>query len=236
MFTESSNGSGFYPTYSYPCAGCSASIYSSNLEALSHNHVSMCTACLHGAAAFQYEPQAASLSTKCNNELNSANLLARHHEEVNPVSGFPYGPLSAYVVDPLVPTFNMENRVITQEANDKITKQCEDEIISWLLFNHNEEEQINNNGLTYENVDENVDIANYRVGTQIEYQQQYNQLQPYSFQQACNGTESVVPVQSTQAMEEHPVQLHSFYLGLEHEAFKAGFIQTPSSRWSTVSF
>lgn len=202
MFTESSNGGGFYPTVAYPCAGCGASIYSSNLDDL----VFMCTACLHGTSAFPYvvEPTTYSLS---NTVVNSTSP-ACHHHQVNPLSELIYNPSSTSVDGHLlVPEFHTENRVINQNESIEITN----EIDSWLELDPGLGEEQANNGPPY--VEENMHSI-WSCSDQIEYQYLYDHLQE-AFQQ----TESIVPVQA-----------HNFNMGLEHEASKAYTVQTPSSR------
>lgn len=224
MFTESSN------YYSYTCAaGCGTHIYIPNVDSLSHNHVSTCTTCLHGTSAFQYEAEAAtSLQTICDNVLNSA---IPHNEELNTVvSGFPFDSSLAYTGHQLVPELDIANGVINNE--EEISKQYEDERInSWLCFNHDGEslEHANNSGLSYANIDQTT--VNIPIYNNIEY----NQLQPYSFVQACNETGSIMPVQSLQAVEQPTELLNSISLGvLEGEAFEAGLSQTPSSWWNNI--
>ncbi|KAK1383995.1 CCT domain-containing protein [Heracleum sosnowskyi] len=216
MFTESSNGGGFYPTVAYPCAGCGASIYSSNLVTSSHNHVSMCTACLHGTSAFPYKalPTTYSLS---NTVVNSPNLSFPYQQVLNPFSELIYNPSSTSVDDHLlVPEFHNENQVVVQ--NDSI--EINNEIDSWLMLDPGLGKEPANNGPPHMEANKNLESSSYwPCSEQIEYQYLYDHLQ-----QAFQETESLVPVQT------------NINIGrLEHEAFEANAFRAPSSRLTDSS-
>lgn len=216
MFTESSNGRGFYPTVAYPCAGCGASIYSSNLVTSPHNHVSMCTACLHGTSAFPYEAQPTTYSLS-NTVVNSTNLACHHEQVLNPFSELIYNPLSTSVDDHLLVTkFHTENRVVIQKDSIEINN----EIDSWLVLDPGLGEEQANNGPPCMEVNTNMDTLSYwPCSDQIEYQYLYDHLQ-----QAFQKTESLVPVPDVGLADD---QTHNLNMGrLEHETFEANAFQT----------
>ncbi|XP_074377043.1 zinc finger protein CONSTANS-LIKE 2-like [Apium graveolens] len=224
MFTESSNGRGFYPTVAYPCGGCGASIYSSNLVTSPHNHVSMCTACLHGTSAFPNEAQPTTYSLS-STVVNSTDLACHYQQELNPISELIYNPLSTSVDDHLlVPKFHAENRVVIQKDSIDINK----EIDSWLMIDPGHGEEQANGGPPCMEANMNLDTLSYwPFSDQIEYQYLYDHLQ-----QAFQQTESLVPVQAV----EHADQTHNLNMGrLEHESFEANAFQTPSSRLTDSS-
>ncbi|KAL1831826.1 hypothetical protein ACET3Z_001477 [Daucus carota] len=218
MFSESSNGAGFYPTVAYPCAGCGASIYSSNLVTSSLNHVMMCTACLHGTSAFPYEAQPTTYSLS-NTVVNSGNLACHRQEVLNPFSELFYNPSSTDVDNHLlVPQFHAENRVINQKDSIEIT----DEIDSWLVLDSVLGEEQAKNGPPCIEANKNLDTSSYwPCSDQLEYEYLYDHLQ-----QAFQQTESIVPVEGVQLAAE----AHNFNIVLEHDASEASTFQTPSSR------
>lgn len=174
----------------------------------------MCTACLHGTSAFPYQAQPTTYSLS-NTVVNSANLACHHQQVLNPFSELIYNPLSTSVDDHLlVPNFNTENRVVVQNNSIEINN----EIDSWLVLDPGIGEEQEKNGPLYKEANKNMDRYNWPCSDQIEYQNLYDNLQQ---------TESQVPVHAVELAD----QAHYFNVGpLEHEAFKANNVQTPSSR------
>ncbi|KAL1831686.1 hypothetical protein ACET3Z_001337 [Daucus carota] len=223
MFTESSTGSGFYPTVAYPCAGCGASIYSSNLVTSPLNHVLMCTACLQGTSAFPYEAQPTTYSLS-NTVVNQANLACDHQQVLNPFSELIYNPSLTDVDNHLlVPKFHTENRVINHKDSIEIT----DEIDSWLVLDPLLGEEQAKNGPPCIEANKNLDPSScWPCSDQLEYEFLYDHLQ-----QAFQQTESIVPVEGLHLAD----QAHNLNMVLEHNASKASTFQTPSSRLTASS-
>ncbi|GFZ12189.1 hypothetical protein Acr_23g0005740 [Actinidia rufa] len=111
---------------------------------------------------------------------------------------------------------SIEKEVIKDhKANEEITEEYKDEIDSWLLLDSDNNDEQRKNEFTCGEVDEYLALE--------EYNSCMAKSVPNSIQSPASHS-----IQLAGASEQRREQWHNFYLGMENEMLKAGFIHNPS--------
>ncbi len=115
--------------------------------------------------------------------------------------------------------FDVGNEIVADEA----------EADYFLLLDlDSTEDQPNSEFMYSEAVDEYLEPVEYDSSTKFQYQDEYQQQQPYGTNQGENISDIILPVQSVDARKIR----HNISFTGEFEASKAAFINTPSSSHS----
>ena len=206
----------------YLCIGCDQCIHAAIPPALPDHRVWICTECEKAPADFTCKADAASLCINCDFEIHSANPIACCHNRVpvSPLTGLVYAASSnTYHCELPAPMFDVGNEIVADEA----------EADYFLLLDLDSTEDQPNSEFMYSGaVDEYLEPVEYDSSTKFQYQDEYQQQQPYGTNQGENISDIILPVQSVDARKIR----HNISFTGEFEASKAAFINTPSSSHS----
>ncbi|XVF54520.1 hypothetical protein PTKIN_Ptkin05aG0187100 [Pterospermum kingtungense] len=228
----------------YLCNDCDKRLHAADPMALSHQRVWICTACENAPAVVTCSADAASLCISCDVQIHSVNALARHHIRVPILSLYDLEcSFSCTNYDDQLPgpMFDMTGNEIAAPAivREEID---ENETDSWLLLEPDNTDNQTPNRFS-EQFDECMDVV-------LAYNKYQRQEQCTDQQLHCvnypgdSGRDSVVPVQTFEALKESQQeeqqlqqqqkhqQLQSVYFDTESRGSKAAFINTPSSSLS----
>ncbi|KAH7856665.1 hypothetical protein Vadar_004026 [Vaccinium darrowii] len=109
---------------------------------------------------------------------------------------------------------------------EELAEKYKDEIDSWFSLNPESDDEQNNNGTSWGEVDKDLDIKEYNPCFENQYQVHYNPQQCY-LRRGSTGSESLVPLSFAGASEQHQEQRQNFSSGMENEMSKAQFIHHP---------
>ncbi|KAJ4713284.1 CONSTANS-like protein [Melia azedarach] len=218
----------YCPTDSaYLCNSCDELIHPANSMASLHQRVWIFTACENEPTAFTCETDAVPFRVSCDADINLANKPAHDLVQVAEpsLSSLPYTTSSTYLeelADTMLDTPNEITAPTTEEVD-------QDEADSWLLLEPEPDNNNNqtNSGFTFsEELDESFSIVEHNSCTENQYQDLNNQQQLYCAYPGDNGTDGIVPVQSSEVKEQ---EKRNVYFNREYEASKAASMNTPSS-------
>ncbi|KAL5199760.1 hypothetical protein ABZP36_020963 [Zizania latifolia] len=216
----------------YLCASCDTRAHAASCAASRHERVRVCEACERAPAALACRADAAALCVACDAQVHSANPLAMRHQRV------PVVPLPAAAI----PAASVLAEAV---ASTTVLSDKEDEVDSWLLLTKNSDDNnSNNNGVHFGEVDEYFDLVGYNSyydnridnGQEAPYGMQEQQEMQKEFAEK-EGSECVVP--SHVAILSEQQQQHSGYgvVGTEQVvSMTAGVSAYTDSISNSISF
>lgn len=218
----------------YFCNSCDAYIHEANPLASQHERVWICTVCENAPAAFTCQADEANLCINCDNEIHLANPLARRHNRVPvlPISSTVNTSSTTCKEEFREPMLNStENEVTANKFREELLE--EEETDSWLLLDLDDNDNLTNSGFTNGNDgDEYLDLIEYNLCSEYQYQDHNDQQQLSGVHQGDSGSDSVVPVQSFVAKEQQELQLQqqqNILVESWYESSKAAFFNTTAT-------
>ncbi|KAG2700402.1 hypothetical protein I3843_07G228100 [Carya illinoinensis] len=187
------------------CLGCNSKVHAANKLASRHARVFLCEVCEHAPAHVTCKADAASLCVTCDRDIHSANPLARRHDRV-PVTTFYDSVNPSSGVKATTAVSFLDDHYVSDEDGDGDVCREEAEAASWLLPNHN-----NNNNKVMSSQDANADrfiFTDMDPYLDMDYGTGEPELE--AREQNSPGNDGVVPVQSKSVRQPPLLNDHCF--------------------------